>query len=240
MVGHPPTGADWEVSSGHVERITLTERIHVRATLGPGYSGGPAVNPDGRVVGIVSYRAEGGEQSYLVPIDDARMLLPRIITPATGAGTFPVKRSVFPEIGEIEYQFQSNLLRATVMSAGKDEAGKNLTIANFLENISDVDVKLHLQNDGATAIDDQGGTYYLNSINGVARCAYAAGRIACAGEKLYSNFTTKSKSTLVFSFFNKTGSPGRIVSFSGDSYGYVGGKPHDMSIGIPNIKLDHE
>ena len=89
IVGHPVEGAEWEISSGNVERITSVEHIHVRATLGPGYSGGPAVDASGRVVGVASYRAEGAEQSYLVPIDDAQSLLAGIIPRAPGATASP-------------------------------------------------------------------------------------------------------------------------------------------------------
>lgn len=71
LVGHPLGRQEWTVSAGIVDSITSLERIFLQATLVKGQSGGPAIDEDGKVVGMASYREEGAQQSYLVPINDA-------------------------------------------------------------------------------------------------------------------------------------------------------------------------
>ena len=143
IVGHPVEGAEWEISSGNVERVTPVERIHVRATLGPGYSGGPAVDASGRVVGVASYRAEGAEQSYLVPIDDAQSFLAGILPRAPGAKTSPTGAAVSPTTAGVQPKqltkmptFQNSFLRVTLKSFSKSVDKKKINLALVLESIA--------------------------------------------------------------------------------------------------------
>ena len=68
-----------------VDSVTALERIFLQATLVKGQSGGPAVNAEGEVVAIAAYRDTGAQQSYLVPINDAWMVLAGLMPAAQGA-----------------------------------------------------------------------------------------------------------------------------------------------------------
>jgi S1-C subfamily serine protease len=63
--------------NGLVER-SYNERVHFTGAINPGMSGGPAVDPSGRVVGInVAKRLDGDLVSFLVPARMAAALLER-------------------------------------------------------------------------------------------------------------------------------------------------------------------
>jgi S1-C subfamily serine protease len=85
LVGHPQGRQEWTVSAGIVDSVTALERIFLQATLFKGQSGGPAVNADGEVVAIAAYRDIGAQQSFLVPINDARMVLAGLLPANQGA-----------------------------------------------------------------------------------------------------------------------------------------------------------
>lgn len=92
VIGHPLGRQQWNVSAVVVDSITEREHIFVQATLFEGQSGGPALDADGRVVGVVSYREAAPRQSYLVPVDDALTLLSGLATAPVGlpeAAAFP-------------------------------------------------------------------------------------------------------------------------------------------------------
>jgi S1-C subfamily serine protease len=89
LVGHPLGRQEWTVSAGMVDSITSLEHIFLQATLVKGQSGGPAIDDDGNVVGMASYREEGAQQSYLVPINDALGILAGSILPSAGAFALP-------------------------------------------------------------------------------------------------------------------------------------------------------
>jgi len=78
----------------------LTERsfypqIFFAGSLNPGMSGGPALDQEGRVIGINVARQTGGEQvSFLVPAEFARELLQR------GQSAAPLTASVWPIVTE--------------------------------------------------------------------------------------------------------------------------------------------
>ena len=78
----------------------LTERsfypqIFFAGSLNPGMSGGPALDQEGRVIGINVARQMGGEQvSFLVPAEFARALLQR------GRNAPPLDASVWPIVTE--------------------------------------------------------------------------------------------------------------------------------------------
>jgi serine protease Do len=59
---------------------TLYEKIHFTGALNPGMSGGPAIDDQGRVVGI-NVSTEGNEVSFLVPVDRAMSLLETVRQP---------------------------------------------------------------------------------------------------------------------------------------------------------------
>ena len=74
IVGHPLKLDKWYVSHANVDSINRTERIVMpKGTLSKGFSGGPAVNIDGRVVGIASHIDEN--RSYLIPVSDIQIFL---------------------------------------------------------------------------------------------------------------------------------------------------------------------
>ena len=58
-------------------RHTLYPKIHFSGSLNPGVSGGPAILPDGRVVGV-NVSTEGNEISFLVPVDRVIALVDRV------------------------------------------------------------------------------------------------------------------------------------------------------------------
>jgi S1-C subfamily serine protease len=59
LVRHPLGRLEWTVSAGIVDSITSLEHIFLQATLVKGQSGGPAIDEEGNVVGMASYREEG-------------------------------------------------------------------------------------------------------------------------------------------------------------------------------------
>jgi serine protease Do len=63
--------------NGLVER-SYNERVHFTGAINPGMSGGPAVTPEGKVIGInVAKRLDGELVSFLVPARKAAALLAR-------------------------------------------------------------------------------------------------------------------------------------------------------------------
>jgi S1-C subfamily serine protease len=243
MVGHPTDGAEWDVSSGNIERITSSEHIHVRATLKPGNSGGPALNTEGIVVGVVSYRDEGGELSYLVPIDDARVLLAGVIVHDTAAGKSDIENAASTQGKEFQHQFQNDILKAGVVFVARDE-NRNLTISLLLENLLDQELGVLLPyKDDATAIDNKGHTYGLRRVQGIVLCNNSR-KDNCYDPKLtrYTMISAKSMSNVIFSLYDQTpGQPsGDVLSFASDILALVDGKARDVSIGIWNISLDQE
>ena len=64
-----PLGYEGSITSGVVGRVASDE-IQTDAAAYPGISGGPAVDAEGRVVGIVS-SGEGENLNFLVPVNRA-------------------------------------------------------------------------------------------------------------------------------------------------------------------------
>ena len=56
------------------------ERIHFTGSLNPGMSGGPALLPNGEVVGV-NVASAGNQVSFLVPVEDLRRLIERVLAP---------------------------------------------------------------------------------------------------------------------------------------------------------------
>lgn len=84
IIGHPLGRQQWNLSAVVVDSITEHEHIFVQATLFEGQSGGPALDAQGRVVGVVSYREAAPRQSYLVPVDDALTVLSGLTSAPVG------------------------------------------------------------------------------------------------------------------------------------------------------------
>lgn len=206
MVGQPTAGSEWEISSGNVERITSVEHIHVRATLGPGYSGGPAVDASGRVVGVASYRAEGAEQSYLVPIDDAQSLLAGILphvpsakTPSEGETVSTTMADVQPRKPTKTPTFQNAFLRVTLKSLSRSADKKKINLALVFESIANdlFLISLYEGNDNKYLIDDTGELWilYLPAVGITQIC------VGCEPESYFS----PGQSTVVLFAFKSTG-----------------------------------
>jgi len=70
--------------NGHVDG-QLVEQYHFSGSLNPGVSGGPALDAEGRVVGV-NVASMGNQLSFLVPVGDVRALLDRV----AAAGGKPV------------------------------------------------------------------------------------------------------------------------------------------------------
>ena len=218
IVGHPVEGAEWEISSGNVERITPVERIHVRATLGPGYSGGPAVNASGRVVGVASYRAEGAEQSYLVPIDDAQSflagILPRVPgakTPSEGETVFTATKSFQPKEEPKTSTFKNSFLRVTLRSFSQSIDKKKINLAVVFESLakkSNFLISLLRGQRHAYLLDDSGERWIL-SVDPVGITGTVGGPY---GPKTL--FTPGQKSVVIFAFKPTGGLTGKTFDFA--------------------------
>jgi len=80
-------------------------QIFFAGALSPGMSGGPALDGQGRVIGInVATRLDGQEVSFLVPAQFAEELLER------GRGAAPITGDAYPELTRQLLEHQSNLV----------------------------------------------------------------------------------------------------------------------------------
>ena len=75
-----PLGLEESVTRGIVSSIRVgddgTKVIQTDSAVSPGNSGGPLINEDGEVIGIVTFKVRGGESlNFAVPINYARALL---------------------------------------------------------------------------------------------------------------------------------------------------------------------
>ena len=81
VYGYPIGGTDLSVTKGVVSRIGfagLSMFIQVSAAVNPGNSGGPAI-VNGKMIGIVSSRLEGGENiGYVIPNEELDLFLQNI------------------------------------------------------------------------------------------------------------------------------------------------------------------
>ncbi len=63
-------------TTGHIRKFERT--IHIDASIGPGNSGGPVLNLDGKVIGIATRIMRGAEtHGMCIPVSEARKLLPK-------------------------------------------------------------------------------------------------------------------------------------------------------------------
>lgn len=242
IVGHPVASAEWEISSGNVERITPVERIHVRATLGPGYSGGPAVDASGRVVGVASYRAQGAEQSYLVPIDDAQSFLAGILPRVPEATASPTKEAAsmvtkgFPAKEKVKTPaFQNRFLRVALKSFNRSADKKKINLALLFESIDKDDFKISFitGEDNKYLIDDTGELWVLyKPVVGITT-------VKRYGKSL---FTPGQSSTVLLAFKPTGGIEGETFDFAANLGGWIktsrGGWEHvKFSIGLSSLVL---
>lgn len=244
IVGHPVEGAEWEISSGNVEKITPVEHIHVRATLGPGYSGGPAVDASGRVVGVASYRAEGAEQSYLVPIDDAQSFLAGILPRVPGGKTSPIKE--FLSLATIDFQtkkklktptFENGFLRVTLKSFNRSANKKKINLALLFENIAKDEFSIGLisGDDNKYIIDNVGELWLLDKrVVGITTVSNERGA--------KSVFTPGQSSTVLFMFRPAGGTAGQTFDFAANLIAQTktsggGSRQFEFSIGLSSLVL---
>lgn len=93
------------VYNGMVERSHVPS-IFFSGSLNPGMSGGPALDAQGRVIGVnVATRLDGQQVSFLVPAERARELVLR------ARRASPVTASLYPEIGRQLTAYQDGLTR---------------------------------------------------------------------------------------------------------------------------------
>ena len=217
VVGHPLQGAEWETSFGSIERITLKEHMHVRATLGPGYSGGPAVNAKGQVVGVASYRAAGAEQSYLVPINDAQTVLAGILPGVSRADpSFSAVTSVAPTVIQRvktptkAQTFKNKFIRVTVRSFNRSPEKKKINLALAFENISknNILVSLITGEENKYLIDDVGERWILSqkAVGITTICEHG-----CSPDSL---FNPGQSSVVLFPFKSTGGLTGKTFDFA--------------------------
>lgn len=91
------------VYNGMVERSHVPS-IFFSGSLNPGMSGGPALDAQGRVIGVnVATRLDGQQVSFLVPAERAQALLVR------ARQARPVTASLYPEIGRQLAVYQAGL-----------------------------------------------------------------------------------------------------------------------------------
>ncbi len=81
----------------------LVEQYHFSGSLNPGVSGGPALDAEGRVVGV-NVATMGNELSFLVPVRFARALLERV----AAAGQKPPE-SLLPRVREAALAWQDEV-----------------------------------------------------------------------------------------------------------------------------------
>jgi serine protease Do len=82
--------------NGLVERSFLPQ-VFFSGSLNPGMSGGPALDEQGRVMGVnVASRRDGEQVSFLVPSEAAAALLEQVRK--AGAAAKPITGDVYPEI----------------------------------------------------------------------------------------------------------------------------------------------
>lgn len=243
MVGHSSKDAEWDVSSGDVERITVTEHIHVRATLAPGNSGGPAINADGLVVGVVSYRAEAGEQSYLVPVDDARMLLAGLIMPGTQMGSPVIAPSVSLSQAGQARAFQNSFLHAQLVSLKNfpSQFGDRVTVGINITNITRSKIGLALTRGSnryyqdARVIDDGGSTCVSGEVSGM----YVVDRTKKIEVSNFSSLEPGVRTTVLLVLDNCRGKPeGENFMFTSDWLAYVSGEITKFPIGFTDVQPD--
>lgn len=79
----------WSVTSGIVSNVG-PRLIQTDAALNPGNSGGPAVDREGRIVGICSRKLNGDNVAFLSSVDNLHQLLKRRTKPAIWGGQFSV------------------------------------------------------------------------------------------------------------------------------------------------------
>lgn len=217
IVGHPTEGAEWEISSGNVEKITPVEHIHVRATLGRGYSGGPAVNASGRVVGVASYRAEGAEQSYLVPIDDAQSLLAGVLPRVPGVIASPTKEAVSMATKGVQPgqqtstpTFKNSFLRVTLKSFSRPANKNKINLVLVFESIAKDDFLISFisRYENKHLIDDTGGLWVLDQeVVGITT-------ISNSSRSPESFFTPGQSSTVLLVFQASDGLEGEKFDFA--------------------------
>ena len=73
-VGHPSTVGNWVVTVGEVVSVDPDVWILADVSVAPGNSGGPAVNRNGEVIGVVSGSTTSGDVS-LTGVYDLEIIL---------------------------------------------------------------------------------------------------------------------------------------------------------------------
>ena len=79
----------WSVSAGIVSNVG-PRLIQTDAALNPGNSGGPAVDSEGRVIGIVSRKLSGDNVAFLSSVDNLHKLIQEPSKPALLGGQFSI------------------------------------------------------------------------------------------------------------------------------------------------------
>jgi serine protease Do len=93
--------------NGWVERSFLPQ-IFFSGSLNPGMSGGPALDEQGRVIGVnVATSREGQQVSFVVPAEHAQALLARVLQAPKPPQ--PMTEAVYPEVARQLLQHQKHL-----------------------------------------------------------------------------------------------------------------------------------
>lgn len=133
--------------------------------------------------------------------------------------------------------YRSKFLRASVVSASKSAKKDKLTISLLLQNISNMDVGLVLAREGANAIDNTGGSYRLDYVNGLRQCNYSDIN-TCSNEDKMIFLSPGDAITVVFVSVRSSSSGGDIISFSAIMVAQFGENLRNISVGISKIKLN--
>jgi len=103
----------WSVSSGIVSAVG-PRLIQTDAALNPGNSGGPALDEDGRIIGIVSRKLGGDNVAFLSSAENLRLLIDRKTKPSPFGGQFSMGLSSLAP-GELNSASGFGLSLATIL-----------------------------------------------------------------------------------------------------------------------------
>jgi S1-C subfamily serine protease len=109
--------------NGLVER-SFYPQLFFSGAINPGMSGGPALDADGRVVGInVAKRIDGEQASFLVPAERAQALLAR-----SGPRARPIDKPVYPELTAQLLEHQQRMTERFLAQGFRQQLGMGYSI----------------------------------------------------------------------------------------------------------------
>lgn len=184
IVGHPYDGSQWDywnVSSAVVNSISPIEHIFLHTTVFEGQSGGPVIDENGRVVGVVAYRKEAAQQAYVVPIDDAKWFLTGLIGSGFGnrvAAATPSASSSGSRLGvggQETKAYGTQELPGFIASVTNIEVSQNHDVTIFVEYENKLESDYYIGLSGCSTswrkktflVDNVGNIYTIKTASGI-------------------------------------------------------------------------